>query len=67
MVIAALADQHVPKEEPIDLINVSFGDSTTVDFDKVPDRQNGINGYASFIYFCHIFGGGWRGFAKEEK
>eukprot|EP00026_Physarum_polycephalum_P004006 Phypoly_transcript_04023.p1 GENE.Phypoly_transcript_04023~~Phypoly_transcript_04023.p1 ORF type:complete len:548 (+),score=71.01 Phypoly_transcript_04023:131-1774(+) len=44
MVIAALADLHVPKEEPIDLINVSFGDSATVDFDKVPDRQNGING-----------------------
>lgn len=44
MVIAALADKHVPQEEPIDLINVSFGDSPSVDFDKVPDRQNGING-----------------------
>ena len=46
MVLAALASQHVPPDEPIDLINVSFADSSfSSDFDKVPDRQNGINGY----------------------
>ena len=56
MVLAALASQHVPPDEPIDLINVSFADSSSSsDFDKVPDRQNGINGYdlsPSFFFFC---------------
>lgn len=40
LVLAALADKHLPKEEPIDLVNVAFG----ADALQAPDRQTGING-----------------------
>ncbi len=48
MVLAALASRHIPQQESIDLINVAFGDTENSEFDKVPDRQNSINGYISF-------------------
>ena len=38
--LAALADRHVPRDEPIDLINIAFG----VHDINVPDRQTAING-----------------------
>lgn len=40
LVLAVLADKHLPSEEPIDLLNVAFG-STSFD---VPDRQTGLQG-----------------------
>ena len=40
-VLAALAGEHLPPEEPIDLINVSFG--ATGDF-ETPDRRTAIAG-----------------------
>lgn len=43
MVISALADLHIPIDEPIDLINVAFGEGEGCEFDKVPDRVTGIN------------------------
>ncbi|NXS28478.1 ASND1 protein, partial [Pomatostomus ruficeps] len=43
MVIAALADKHVPLEEPIDLLNVAFTGAHLSCFD-VPDRITGRAG-----------------------
>jgi asparagine synthetase B (glutamine-hydrolysing) len=39
MILAALADKHVPQDQTIDLLNVAFG----TNFD-VPDRKTGISG-----------------------
>lgn len=36
--LAALADQHLPVTEVIDLINVSFGQDGTA-LEEAPDRQ----------------------------
>eukprot|EP01132_Coremiostelium_polycephalum_P007589 gene7589-9330_t len=45
MVLAAVTNQHVPKNEPIHLINVAFGENCTVDnYDIVPDRKTAIQG-----------------------
>ena len=42
MVLARLADLHLPTEQPIDLINVAFGDLAA----EAPDRQSGRAGVA---------------------
>jgi hypothetical protein len=41
LIIAALADIHVPEGETIDLVNVAFGNDPLL----APDRQTGINAF----------------------
>lgn len=37
-VLAALCDRHAPADEPIDLVNVAFGEKGRLDANKAPDR-----------------------------
>ena len=62
MVLAALADRHVPAHQPIDLLNVAFGASIVPDNGHgggagglcalSPDRQGAISGLAELQQLC---------------
>lgn len=58
-ILALLADQHVPRDEPIELINVAFervangaAAATTDDTWNVPDRQTAQQSYAELQRLC---------------
>lgn len=53
VVIAALCDNHVPKEQPIDLINVAFASKSNIckgdPFMQSPDRQAALLSYNEML------------------